>query len=274
MNISHDQTTSDGSLLVEFDHIPNTQVKHSSSLSFSNISFLQKNVTQPRIPLSISPGSYIPNHFDFRSISEYSFTKDSLSHKIKADVCSLPSCMDNEMSSHLLEKNSCFSGHKNRMPSYVSISRAISGYADYNKYSSELKKNNSLIGNLTPLPPTSSSAITIGKKKSSDDQVDNFCSLPYESTQEKICLNTNSKSFLQKKIESLYGESFAENWKKSRLKTINSLRLNNTDEKTRSPSCPPNTEITTTETNNLITSFHKINSLDNTLGKIDDRITK
>lgn len=178
--------------------------------------------------------------------------------------------MDNEMSSPMLGSNGHFSRPQNRMPSYVSISRAISGYAEYNKYCSEVKRDNSLLADF--LSPHVSSSVDCDRAQiarqdapSQSDQIDNFCSLPYEPTQQSIGLNNSSKSFLQKKIESLYGESFAENWKKSRVKS-NTKPNSDSIEKTRSPSCPPS-RIASEEVNDLMKSFQKINSFDSPKGR-------
>jgi len=172
--------------------------------------------------------------------------------------------MNNEMSSHMLDHT--FPESQHRIPSYVGISRAISGYADYNKYSSDLKRDSSLLDSFLLVSRVSSnsndSPAQFSKRGASsiDDQVDNFCSLPFEPTHAKINLNDPSKSFLQKKIESLYGQSFAEDWRKSRLKS--SLpRSSSPAEKTRSPSCPPN-RIATEGVTSLIHFSHKNNSLD------------
>ena len=258
----------------QFDHIPNTQSKHSNCQSFSNISAtsLAKVTIHPKASLVLGPSvSYKPSHLDFRSISEYSFTQSSVCHHSKADVCSLPICIDDEMNSKMLENTkSHFNDSQRRMPSYVSISRAISGYSDYNKYCSDLKRDNSLLD--TFLTSTISSSpngdhAQLAKQRQwhlVDDQVDNFYSLPYEPTQEKICLSDPSKSFLQKKIESLYGQTFAEDWQKSRLKG-NTCKQNTPGEKTRSPSCPPS-RIVSSDVNRLATPFQKINSLDNPKG--------
>lgn len=240
-------------------HIPpNTQV-HSSSLSFSNISssyssllkdastLHQNSSTSAPSGTSGRPSSSPVKHsqLDFRSISEYSFIHaPTISHFLKSDVCSLPICMDDPMSSKMLDPSKAHFGESQssrRMPSYVSISRAISGYSNYNQYSSDLRRDNSLLKSL--LPSRGSSRAngehhhhSAHRRLLVDDQVDNFCSLPYEPTQEKI--TDPSKSFLQKKIESLYGQTFAEDWKKTRGRSSSS-KSNSPTEKTRSPSCPP-----------------------------------
>lgn len=271
---------------VHIGHIaPNTQV-HSSSLSFSNISSSYSSLLKDHSSthqtittalgtaaagrVSSSPVKH--SQLDFRSISEYSFIHaPSISHFIKSDVCSLPIRMDDQINSKMQDSSKSHFGESQsrRMPSYVSISRAISGYSNYNKYSSDLRRDNSLLDSLLPSRASSSRANGdrhhhAQRRPLVDDQVDNFCSLPYEPTQEKVV--DPSKSLLQKKIESLYGQTFAEDWKKSRGKS-GSSKSNSPTEKTRSPSCPPS-RISRDETasgGSAHTSVHPptINSLDN-----------
>lgn len=277
MNLSPEYSTSSHlTVPVGADEIANTQLKNSSCQSFclfsasSSSSSLPKAVTRqilPRLPLTKN------SPLDFRSISEYSFTANSISHCIKADVCSLPIHMDDELSSKMLDPKPHFGDSTRRMPSYVSISRAISGYSNYNKYSSDLRRDNSLLDSLlasrTPSRANGQhghAQVDRGGTPLVDDQVDNFCSLPYELTQEKVFFpDSSSKSFLQKKIESLYGQTFAEDWSKSRLVRSNSPKQNTQPEKTRSPSCPPS-RIASKDAPNQCIPFPKLNSLDNSRG--------
>lgn len=289
---SSSRTASHRTESARIGHIPpNTQV-HSSSLSFSNISSSYSSllkdpstahqITSTSAPTGTSGGvSSSPvkhSQLDFRSISEYSFIHaPSISHFIKSDVCSLPICMDDQMSSKMLDPSKAHFGESQssrRMPSYVSISRAISGYSNYNQYSSELRRDNSLLDSL--LPSRGSSRATehhhhhhsAHRRLLVDDQVDNFCSLPYEPTQEKI--TDPSKSFLQKKIESLYGQTFAEDWKKTRGRSSSS-KSNSPTEKTRSPSCPPSriskdSAASGSSTTQISIHSQTINSLHNSRG--------
>lgn len=140
-----------------------------------------------------------------------------------------------------------------RLPSYMALSRAISGYAEYNKYCPELKRD-------PPKPSYSHRQQTSTTKLQPNDRVDNFYSLPHDINN-KLVVNNNdedagSKTFLQKKIESLYGESFAEDWLKSKPKA-KAIKSN------RSPSCPPN-KLEGVKTNPvLLAKTHQI-SLDET----------
>ncbi|OTF77602.1 Guanylate-kinase-associated protein-like protein [Euroglyphus maynei] len=88
----------------------------------------------------------------------------------------------NQQNNHFESQNS-----QQNQPSYVNISRVNHGYVPYNRYTSEYRRDDSLLR--YPVE-------------------DRFTSLPAGS----------SKGFLQKKVESLYGESFAEDWNKSRVK--------------------------------------------------------
>lgn len=142
-----------------------------------------------------------------------------------------------------LENNNNAAG---RLPSYMALSRAISGYAEYNKYCPELKRD-------PPKPSYNSST-----KLRPNDQVDNFYSLPNDINNKLVVNNDEdgSKTFLQKKIESLYGESFAEDWLKSKPKA-KAIKSN------RSPSCPPSKIEGVKTTTPLFANTHQV-SLDET----------
>ena len=117
-------------------------------------------------------------------------------------------------------------------PSYVNISRVNHGYVPYNRYTSEYRRDDSLLR--SPID-------------------DRFTSLPTESS---------NKGFLQKKVESLYGETFAEDWNKNRVKKgqsiEKSIQSNPIDQS-------PANQIKTTLASSKL--FQKINSVDHT-GKI------
>lgn len=222
----------------------------------SDVDSVDTNSCELDIPNSIEE-AYKPSQIDFRSIFDYNFTPNSTRGCIKADVYSLPSCIDNEITTKMLEnKNSAFNSSKQRLPSYVSISRAISGYADYNKYCSEFKRDNKFLSNLISNVSSSHPCHAQILSSSVADQVDNYSSLPYEPTQPTV----NKKSFLQKKIESLYGESFAEDWEKSRVKNRSPRSQRLMSDSNRSPSCPPNTSESSIFENRI--SLHKLRSLD------------
>lgn len=137
-----------------------------------------------------------------------------------------------------------------RVPTYVGLSRAISGYSEYNKYRSTNNKLDLLKEYTFNLDNRSSPhcrMLLSHSNTSSSDQINNYTSLPYEfsteyrnSGHDDVAQLQSSKSFLQKKIESLYGQSFADDWCKSRSKCKSPSSKSNMDTSKRSPSCPPN----------------------------------
>lgn len=115
-----------------------------------------------------------------------------------------------------------FDNQPMNQPSYVNISRVNHGYVPYNRYTSEYRRDDSLL------------------------RYDEFTSLPLEDT---------SKGFLHRKIESLYGETFADDWEKTRVKKGQSIeQLPEDANKMRD-------QIKTTLASSKL--FLKINSIDN-----------
>lgn len=109
-------------------------------------------------------------------------------------------------------------------PSYVNISRVNHGYVPYNRYTSEYRRDDSLL------------------RGPAHDEIDRFTSLP------------TSKGFLRQKIESLYGETFAEDWNKKKGEKV---KKNHQFERPLSPA----DQIQSTLSGSKL--FQKIKSLDN-----------
>jgi hypothetical protein len=145
---------------------------------------------------------------------------------------------------HLLKN-----GH--RIPSYVGISCAISGYSNYNRYCSSLRntcsrENSPNLRNLNQEPVKN---LNDFRKNSlvSDDLITSYQNGSQdlsELKQNNIKSNSktnekNSNSLLQQRIASLYGETFAAHWRESRIKCKSKLNDTSILDKIRSPSCPP-----------------------------------
>lgn len=168
------------------------------------------------------------SQLDYRSVSEYSFNNPTINTNqcIKADVYSLPTCID-EMNSTMLQNNNSVhsSSTQKRGPSYVGISRVNAGYANYNRYCSEYKRDNSLL---------------------------KYEKYSYEMPEEDS--NESKKRFLHKKVESLYGETFADQWERKLPP-----RPTQSD---RSPSCPPGEPGKLESVNGMFKSLPKLKPLD------------
>ncbi|XP_075677733.1 uncharacterized protein LOC113789112 isoform X2 [Dermatophagoides pteronyssinus] len=188
--------------------------------SESELSNDSNNNTQIVQSISLSNLYPIPDQSsDFHSESDYS-TEDV--HK------------SNELTEKMIANQQNFESTQNstptNQPSYVNISRVNHGYVPYNRYTSEYRRDDSLLR--SPIE-------------------DRFTSLPIEST--------TNKGFLQQKVESLYGETFAEDWNKNRVKKGQSI------EKSIQPNpidqSPANQIKTTLASSKL---FQKINCVDHT----------
>jgi len=187
-----------------------------------------------------SDNSTLPPTHTPRSISDHTLKSVTLEDNISQLNGKSPSL-------HLLKN-----GH--RIPSYVGISCAISGYSNYNRYCSSLRNTCSRENSPTLRNSNPKTIKNLNELRKNSLITDNVITgsrndLNKNGTEELIGLNgsrsnsktndLNSNSLLQQRIASLYGETFAADWRESRSK--NRYKQNNSSilDKTRSPSCPP-----------------------------------
>lgn len=219
----------------------NSQELKSSSImtsidSIGNCS-LDVNSDKPTLPPTHTPRS-ISDH----TLKSVSLLDDNIS-KLNGKSPSL----------HLLKN-----GHK--IPSYVGISCAISGYSNYNRYCSSLRNTCSLensprslnqepVKNQNDLRKNSliSDKLITGYQNGNQD----LSELKQNNIKSNSKTNEkNSNSLLQQRIASLYGETFAADWRESRIKCKSKLNNPSILDKIRSPSCP------TTRPNDSIIDTH------------------
>ncbi|CAG2179970.1 unnamed protein product, partial [Oppiella nova] len=173
-----------------------------------------------------------------RSLSDHTLVSAG-EHREAVDVV-------NGMGVHVLN------GH--RLPSYVSISCAISGYSDYNHYCTR-RHISVTLANSTQQPVNRlndsfhrknsliSEALITSRHNVNEDIED----VESNGTERSVNLanrDTNSEpndknSFLEQRIASLYGQTFAKDWRESRTKTRQKFNSSFIITKQRSPSCPP-----------------------------------
>ena len=161
------------------------------------------------------------------------------------------------------EARHVMNGH--RMPSYVGISCAISGYSDYNRYCSSLRNSctrrdisvgikdstqqpvNHLNDSFYRKNSLISEALITSRHNVNDDIEINGTddSFDFKTNEIKTNLkndlndiNNKTNSLLEQRIASLYGQRFANDWRESRTKTRHKLNDPTFIQK-RSPSCPP-----------------------------------
>lgn len=158
------------------------------------------------------------------------------------------------------ESKPVWNGH--RMPSYVGISCAISGYSDYNRYCSSVRNSNNrreinvALKEPTPRPVNHlndslnrknsliSEALITSRHNVNEDIAVNGSHPSIDcdnglKSQLKEDMNIKNNSLLEQRIASLYGQNFAKDWRESRTKTRSKLNSSCIPGKHRSPSCPP-----------------------------------
>ncbi|XP_054162594.1 disks large-associated protein 5-like [Oppia nitens] len=197
-------------------------------------------------------------------------------------------------------------GH--RLPSYMAISCAISGYSDYNRYCSSLRTNSYARRDysLTQLKSSAQEPVNrinelVNRKNSmigealitsrhnlNEDIDDNESCGTDRSLDVTNCdINSdlnNKNSLLEQRIASLYGQSFAKDWRESRSKTKQKSNNSCILDKQRSPSCPPihklsqNKTIKPIQMNNTLnlikckTTSTNINHEDNKIDNLNDSL--
>jgi len=121
-----------------------------------------------------------------------------------------------------------------KLPSYVGISCAISGYSGYSKYCS-------LTGGSSPMRLSEMLVDEhLSKLKKQSNLETRLASDQTDFVKSDLLINqgdSECKSLVQQRIESLYGQSFADCWRDSRSKQ--KLVKSKADSAKRSPSCPP-----------------------------------
>ncbi|CAG2108465.1 unnamed protein product [Medioppia subpectinata] len=156
-------------------------------------------------------------------------------------------------------------GH--RLPSYVGISCAISGYSDYNRYSSSLRNSctrrdisvalknstrepvNRLNDSLNRKNSLISEALITSRHNVSEDIENSGTDRSTDLTNNDISSDLNDKnSLLEQRIASLYGNTFAKDWRESRTRSRHKFDTPFSLAKQRSPSCPPIRKSTTNKT--------------------------
>ena len=144
--------------------------------------------------------------------------------------------------------SSFFSGSNHRkmnglkLPSYVGISCAISGYSGYIKYCSSNRGSMSRENSPLKLSKMLADSHINGrsKMKKQSNLETRFVSDQVDFVKSDLLVNQDdeeSKSLVQQRIESLYGQSFADCWRDSRSK--HKIVRKNASDFNRSPSCPP-----------------------------------
>ncbi|UXI17781.1 Neuropathy target esterase [Sarcoptes scabiei] len=214
-----DQQSLSSLLLDRIPRVANEEIFTSNIDSFTiNSSPLNRS-----LDCSIQENSFVSIEIDPQQSNNFQNELENFSDQSQINLIDflLSNRLDHKM---IVNRSSQQQNDPTNQPSYVNISRVNHGYVPYNRYTSEYRRDDSLL------------------RGPAHDEIDRFTSLP------------TSKGFLRQKIESLYGETFAEDWNKKKGEKV---KKNHQFERPLSPA----DQIQSTLSGSKL--FQKIKSLDN-----------